>query len=95
MTMAKVICNIGNCKHRLKKPLRTYKRRDGKKCYGCELHAISVSLKFDPDRDICIASCDDYEPVEEDGHAARQFVHKAYEPYSVRDGDADDGSGVI
>lgn len=27
-----------------------------------------------------------------DGHAARQFVHKAYESYSVRDGDADDGS---
>ncbi len=58
--MAKVICNIGNCKHRLRKPLRTYKRRDGKRCYGCELHAISVSLKFDPDLDVCIASCDDY-----------------------------------
>lgn len=27
-----------------------------------------------------------------DGHAARQFVHKAYESYSVRGGDADDGS---
>lgn len=27
-----------------------------------------------------------------DGHAARQFVHKAYESYSVRDGDTDDGS---
>ena len=27
-----------------------------------------------------------------DGHAARQFVHKAYQNYSVRDGDADDGS---
>ena len=65
MTMAKVICNIGNCKHRLRKPLRTYKRRDGKRCYGCELHAISVSLKFDPDLDVCIASCDDYEPIEE------------------------------
>ena len=65
MTMAKVICNIGNCKHRLRKPLRTYKRRDGKRCYGCELHAISVSLKFDPDLDVCIASCDDYEPLED------------------------------
>ena len=27
-----------------------------------------------------------------DGHAARQFVHKAYQNYSVRDSDADDGS---
>lgn len=27
-----------------------------------------------------------------DGHAARQFIHKAYQNYSVRDGDADDGS---
>lgn len=27
-----------------------------------------------------------------DGNAARQFVHKAYESYSVRGGDADDGS---
>lgn len=27
-----------------------------------------------------------------DGHAARQFVHKAYQNYSVRDGDTDDGS---
>ena len=27
-----------------------------------------------------------------DGYAARQFVHKAYQNYSVRDGDADDGS---
>ena len=27
-----------------------------------------------------------------DGHAARQFLHKAYQNYSVRDGDADDGS---
>lgn len=27
-----------------------------------------------------------------DGHAARQFVHKAYQNYSVRDGDSDDGS---
>ncbi|HJC89563.1 MAG TPA: hypothetical protein H9695_01155 [Candidatus Mediterraneibacter excrementigallinarum] len=27
-----------------------------------------------------------------DGHAARQFLHKAYQNYSARDGDADDGS---
>lgn len=27
-----------------------------------------------------------------DGHAARQFVHKAYQNYSVRDGDKHDGS---
>lgn len=26
-----------------------------------------------------------------DGHAARQFIHKAYQNYSVRGGDADDG----
>lgn len=27
-----------------------------------------------------------------DGHAARHFVHKAYESYSVKDGDKDDGA---
>ena len=27
-----------------------------------------------------------------DGHAAQQFVHKAYQNYSVRDGDKHDGS---
>ena len=27
-----------------------------------------------------------------DGHAARQFVHKAYQNYSVRDGDENDYS---
>ena len=26
------------------------------------------------------------------GHAARHFVHKAYELYSVKDGDKDDGA---
>lgn len=26
-----------------------------------------------------------------DGHAARQFVHKAYESYSVRDGEENEG----
>lgn len=63
--MAKAICSIRNCKHRSKKPLRAYKRRNGGECYGCELHAISINLKFDPDLNICTASCDDYEPVRE------------------------------
>lgn len=33
-----------------------------------------------------------YRSKKPDGHAARQFVHKAYESYSVRDGDENDYS---
>ena len=30
-----------------------------------------------------------------DGHAARQFVHKAYQNYSVRDGDENEQKGQV
>ena len=70
-TMAKVICNM-KCKHRSKKPLRTYKYRSGEKCYGCTLDAISVSRIFDPDDYVVevveeknMAQCSCYEPIEE------------------------------
>ena len=69
--MAKVICNM-DCKHRSNRPLRTYRSRDGKKCYGCTLDAISVTRIFDIDGDIesmisedNMAHCADYEPMED------------------------------
>ena len=72
MTMAKVICGM-NCKHRSKKPLRTYKYKSGDKCYGCTLDAIPVSRISDPDEYVVeavgeenMAHCLCYEPVEED-----------------------------
>ena len=70
--IAKVICNM-NCKHRSKKPLRTYKYKSGDRCYGCTLDAISVSRIFDPDDYVIevvgeenMAHCLCYEPIEED-----------------------------
>ena len=70
--MAKVICNM-NCKHRSKKPLRTYKYKSGDRCYGCTLDAICVSRIIDPDDYVVevvdeenMAHCAYYEPMEVD-----------------------------
>lgn len=70
--MAKVICGM-NCKHKSKKPLRTYKYKSGERCYGCTLDAISVSRIFDPDEYVVevvgeenMAQCVHYEPIKED-----------------------------
>lgn len=70
--MAKVICNM-NCKHRSKKPLRTYKYKSGDRCYGCTLDAICVSRIIDPDDYVVevvdeenMAHCEYYEPMEVD-----------------------------
>lgn len=70
--MAKVICKM-ECKHRSKRPMRSYKYRDGSKCYGCKLDVIDISRVFDPDGyaeqvlgESCMAHCIYYEPIEED-----------------------------
>lgn len=68
----KGICNM-NCKHRSKRPSRTYRTAGGEKCYGCTLDAISISRIFDPDVYVVkvvgeenMARCAFYKPVEED-----------------------------
>lgn len=70
--MAKVICNMVHCKHRSKRPMRSYKKRSGEKCYGCMLDAVDITRIFDPDGDAerllgetNMAYCLNYEPVEE------------------------------
>ena len=47
--MAKVMCNMVHCKHRSKRPLRSYIGKNGEKCYGCTLDMIGVSRISDPD----------------------------------------------
>lgn len=68
--MAVVTCTM-NCVHRSKRPLRKWKRKDGKKCYGCTLEAVTISRICDPDNYIIdvvgeeeMASCANYEPIE-------------------------------
>ena len=67
--MARVICNMTDCVHRSKRPLRKWKYNSGAKCYGCTLEAVSVNKVFDPDGDIeavagieNTACCGQYEP---------------------------------
>lgn len=71
--MAKVICNMAHCKHRSKRPMRSYIKKSGQKCYGCMLDAVDIIRIFDPDGDIDailgeteMAHCMNYEPVEEE-----------------------------
>lgn len=40
--MAKVICNMTKCKHRSKRPMRSYIKKSGEKCYGCKLDVINI-----------------------------------------------------
>ena len=69
--MTKIICNV-DCQHRSKMPLRSYTKRNGEKCYGCSLDAVSISRIFDPDNYVVevvgegnMAVCMYYKPVEE------------------------------
>ena len=68
--MTKIICDADDCIHRSKRPLRTWKKSNGDKCYACTLEAIYIKRIFDPDGDLfnllCeeIAVCKDYEPIE-------------------------------
>ena len=70
--MAKVICRM-NSKHRSKRPMRKYKYKSGKPCYGCTLDAVGISRIVDPEDYIIqvvgekeMARCLNYEPVEEE-----------------------------
>lgn len=67
--MARVICNMTDCVHRSKRPLRKWRYKNGVRCYGCTLETIGVSRIFDPDGDVeamagieNMARCADYEP---------------------------------
>ena len=71
--MAKVICDMFDCKHISKRPMRSYVKKSGAKCYGCTLDVISVSKIVDPDGYVIVAAgkenmsqCINYDPIEED-----------------------------
>ena len=76
--MAKVICNMVYCKHRSKRPMRSYVKKSGEKCYGCMLDAIDISRIFDPDGEAemvlgekNMAQCLYYEPDEPEEEAIK------------------------
>jgi len=69
--MADLICSMA-CKHRSKRPLRKWKKKDGSPCYGCSLKYVNISRAFDWDGDIYavageknMARCVFYEPLDE------------------------------
>lgn len=71
--MATLICHMSSCKHRSKRPLRSWKSSDGIPCYGCGLKYAVIARIFDFDGDIKavvgeenMAACSMYEPKEED-----------------------------
>lgn len=71
--MAVLICNMNDCKHRSKRPLRSWKNKSGGKCNGCAREFVVVTKVFDPDGDIeavagkeSMAVCAFYEPMEKD-----------------------------
>lgn len=71
--MAKVICNMVKCKHRSKRPLRSYVKKSGEKCYGCTLEVITISRICDPDDYVVevvdeenIGACANYSPIDEE-----------------------------
>lgn len=69
--MADLICSM-NCKHRSKRPLRKWRKKNGSPCYGCRLEYVKISRVFDLDGDIYavageenMAHCVFYEPLNE------------------------------
>ena len=67
--MANLICDMTDCKHRSKRPLRKWRNKNGSRCYGGTLQYILIDLAFDPDGDIeatvgrdNMAHCARYEP---------------------------------
>lgn len=71
--MTKIICDMVKCKHRSKRPLRSYIKKSGEKCYGCTLDAISISRITDPDdyvvevvdeKNMAVCAC--YKPIDEE-----------------------------
>lgn len=71
--MTKIICDMEKCKHRSKKPLRSYTIKSGERCYGCTLDAIEILRIMDPDDYVVevvgeenMAACAYYDPVDEE-----------------------------
>lgn len=70
--MAKVVCDMRDCTHRSRRPMRKWRYKDGRPCYGCKLETVGISPIFDPDGE-CeaafgrenMAHCSNYEPMEE------------------------------
>ena len=70
--MTSLICNMENCIHRSKYPLRKWKRKyDDEKSDGCMRTYITISEIYDPDGDAegligreNMAICAFYEPME-------------------------------
>lgn len=50
--MADLICDMADCKHRSKRPLKKWRSKDGSRCYGCTLQYIITNCVVDPDGDI-------------------------------------------
>lgn len=82
--MAVLICDMKDCKHRSKHPLRSWETQSGSKCYGCARKFAVVTMVFDPDGDIeatagkeNMAICAFYEPEEKNT------------PSDEQDGDSD------
>lgn len=70
--MTQIICNVSTCKHRSKRPLLSWKTKNGNRCYGCTLDCIVINRIFDMDGDICaiageenMAHCMGYEPEDD------------------------------
>lgn len=49
--MTTLICDVEDCKHRSKRPLRSFENNDGTKVYGCTLDYITIKEIFDCDGD--------------------------------------------
>lgn len=71
--MTKIICDMEKCKHRSKKPLRSYTTKSGERCYGCTLDTIKISRIVDPDDYVVevvseenMAACAYYDPINEE-----------------------------
>lgn len=67
--MATLICDMTDCKHRSKRPLKKRRNKNGSRCYGCTLQYIIIDRVIDPDGDIeakagrdNMAHCASYEP---------------------------------
>lgn len=70
--MATLICDIEDCVHRSKRPLRKWHYRDGRKCYGCRLESVVINRIFDMDGEAeeifgreNTAICANYKPKED------------------------------
>lgn len=71
--MADLICDMGDCKHKSRHPLRKWRKQDKSPCYSCTLDFVVIAKVFDPDGDIeavasreNMANCCFYEPIQKE-----------------------------